>query len=296
MPLFLFIVVKVQNILNILQGIAPLDLAQSWDNVGLLVGSPDGRVTSILLALDPTTALIAEAERCNAELVITHHPAIFHPLKSLRSDRPAERVIHAAVQAGIHLVGCHTNLDAAYGGVNDVLAQLLNLEETVPLLPETGGGDCNGKKTGLGRIGMLPEPVSSESFLEQLFAVLSPPWLLEAGSRPEKVRRVAVCGGSCSDISATALAAGADVFITSEVKHDVARWAEEAGLWLIDGGHFATEYPAMEGLRQLLVERLKASDKAVQVQCARQDPPLRLATKKVVEEHGRSCLGIREKE
>ncbi|WLE96709.1 MAG: Nif3-like dinuclear metal center hexameric protein [Candidatus Electrothrix communis] len=280
MPLFLFIVVKVQNILNILQGIAPLDLAQSWDNVGLLVGSPDGRVTSILLALDPATALIAEAEQCNAELIITHHPAIFHPLKSLRSDRPSEKFLHAAVQTGIHVIGCHTNLDAAYGGVNDVLAQLLNLQETVPLLPD--GGECSGKKTGLGRIGVLTEPVSSESFLEQLSAVLSPPWLLEAGSRPEQVSRVAVCGGSCSDISATALAAGADVFITSEVKHDVARWAEEAGFWLIDGGHFATEYPAMEGLRQLLVERLEASAMAVQVQCARQEPPLRLAV-------GKSC-------
>ena len=178
MPLFLFIVVKVQNILDILQEIAPLDLAQSWDNVGLLVGSPDGRVTSILLALDPTTALIAEAKRCNAELVITHHPAIFHPLKSLRSDRPSEKFLHAAVQAGIHLIGCHTNLDAAYGGVNDVLAQLLNLKETAPLLPD--GGECSGKKTGLGRIGMLTEPVSAESFLEQLSTVLSPPWLLEA--------------------------------------------------------------------------------------------------------------------
>ncbi|MCI5132337.1 MAG: hypothetical protein D3904_12665, partial [Candidatus Electrothrix sp. EH2] len=74
MPLFLFIVVKIQNILDILQEIAPFDLAQSWDNVGLLVGSPNGRVTSILLALDPTGPLIAEAERCNAELIITPPP------------------------------------------------------------------------------------------------------------------------------------------------------------------------------------------------------------------------------
>jgi dinuclear metal center YbgI/SA1388 family protein len=278
-PLFLFIVVKVQNILNILQGIAPLDLAQSWDNVGLLVGSPDGRVSSILLALDPTTALIAEAEHCNAELIITHHPALFHPLKSLRSDRPSEKFLYAAVRTGIHVIGCHTNLDAAYGGVNDVLAQLLNLEETVPLLPD--GGECSGKKTGLGRVGVLTEPVSSESFLERLYTVLSPPWLLEAGARPETVKKVAVCGGSCSDISATALEAGADVFITSEVKHDVARWAEEAGFWLIDGGHFATEYPAMEGLRQLLVERLKTSGMVVQVQCVQQEPPLRLVAGKI---------------
>lgn len=278
MPLFLFVVVKVQNILNILQEIAPVELAQSWDNVGLLVGSPNGRVNSILLALDPTSPLIAEAERCNAELIITHHPAIFHPLKTLRLDRPTERFLHAAVQAGIHVIGCHTNLDAASGGVNDVLVQLLNLQDAVPLVPESG--ECDGVKTGLGRIGMLEEPISSASFLDQLCEALSPPWLLEAGLRPDMVSTVAVCGGSCSDISATALAEGADVFITSEIKHDVARWAEEAGLWLIDGGHFATEYPAMEGLRQLLVEGLEASGMEVQVQCARQEPPLRLAAGK----------------
>jgi dinuclear metal center YbgI/SA1388 family protein len=277
-PLFLFIVVKVQNIFDILQEIAPLDLAQSWDNVGLLVGDPEGQVTSILLALDPTTALLAEAEQCDAELIITHHPALFRPLKSLRSDRPIERILCAAVQAGIHIIGCHTNLDATCGGVNDVLAQLLALQDTVPLLPDSTEG-C-GPKTGLGRIGMLAKPVASEVFLEQLGRALSPPWLLEAGPRPEKVQKVAVCGGSCSDISATALKAGADVFITSEVKHDIARWAEEAGLWLIDGGHFATEYPAMEGLRDMLIERLDALGLEVSVRCAYQEPPLRLVAGK----------------
>ncbi|WP_446011354.1 Nif3-like dinuclear metal center hexameric protein [Candidatus Electrothrix sp.] len=278
MPLFLFIVVKVQNIFDILQEIAPLDLAQSWDNVGLLVGTPEGQVSSILLALDPTTALLAEAEQCNAELIITHHPALFRPLKSLRSDRPTEKFLFAAVQAGLHVIGCHTNLDAACGGVNDVLAQLLALQDAVPLLPDTTEG-C-GQKTGLGRIGMLSAPLTPECFLEQLDRAISPPWLLEAGPRPDKIHKVAVCGGSCSDVSATALRGGADVFITSEVKHDIARWAEEAGFWLIDAGHFATEYPAMKGLRDVLVKRLDASGLEVSVRCAYQEPPLRLAAGK----------------
>lgn len=278
MPLFLFIVVKVQSILDILQEIAPLDLAQSWDNVGLLVGNPAGQVSSILLALDPTTALLAQAEQCNAELIITHHPALFRPLKSLRSDCPTEKFLFAAVQAGIHVIGCHTNLDAACGGVNDVLAQLLDLQKTVPLLPDRRADsteDC-GQKTGLGRIGILAEPVLPEIFLQQLERAISPPWLLEAGPRPNTVGKVAVCGGSCSDVSVKALEAGADVFLTSEVKHDIARWAEEAGLWLLDGGHFATEYPAMEGLRQLFVARFEMSAMDVQVQCVQQEPPLRL--------------------
>ena len=281
MPLFLCIVVTVQNIIDILEEIAPCDLARSWDNVGLLVGNPEGQVTSILLALDPTTTLLSETEQCNAELIITHHPALFRPLKNLRSDNPTEKFLFAAVQSGIHVIGCHTNFDAACGGVNDVLAQLFNLQEAVPLLPDSAEG-C-GQKTGLGRIGMLPEPVAPERFLEQLDAALAPPWLLEAGPRPAQVQKVAVCGGSCSDVAGTAFEAGADVFITSEVKHDIARWAEEAGLWLIDGGHFATEYPAMKGLRDLLVTRLEAAGMTVQVQCVRQQPPLRLAAGNVAQ-------------
>jgi dinuclear metal center YbgI/SA1388 family protein len=270
-------VVKVQDILNIIQDVAPNSLAQAWDNVGLLVGSPDDRVTSVLLALDPAVSLIAEARNCGAELIITHHPAIFHPLKSLRADQPVGRFIFSAVQAGINVIGCHTNLDSTCGGVNDVLAQLLEVADTVPLLADKS--DSCERRCGTGRIGALKEPVSPDVFLADIYKALAPPWLLEAGPRPERVARVAVCGGSCSDLSETALSAGADVFITSEVKHDVARWAEEAGLWLIDGGHFATENPAMEGLRQLLSDRLRESGLDVRLRLGHQESPLRLAAR-----------------
>jgi dinuclear metal center YbgI/SA1388 family protein len=277
-PLFLCIVVKNQDLLNILQDIAPDGLAETWDNVGLLVGSPDDRVSSVLLALDPLVPLIAEAKRCGAELIVTHHPAIFRPLKSLRTDRPDGRFLAAAVRAGINVVGCHTNLDAACGGVNDVLADLLGLQNTTPLLPDRS--ESCAAPCGLGRIGILPEPVLPEEFLAKVHAALSPPWLLEAGPRPEHVAKVAVCGGSCSDISETALTAGADVFLTAEIKHNIACWAEEAGLWLIDGGHFATEYPAVQGLARLLSDRLQQAGMDVEVHCACQKPPLRLAGKR----------------
>lgn len=264
----------VQDLLNILNDIAADDLAETWDNVGLLIGSPDHRISAVLLALDPTIELIDQAQNHGAELVITHHPAIFHPLKSLRIDQPVGNFISSALQAGISVISCHTNLDSTQGGVSDVLAQTLGLVNTEPLVAVN---NCNNA-CGLGRIGNLETAVTPDTFIAGMYSALSPPWLLEAGPRPELVSRVAVCGGSCSDLSETALQAGADVFITAEVKHAAARWAEEAGLWLIDGGHFATENPAMPALQQLLANKLKQADMAVQIHSVRQDPPLKLIT------------------
>jgi dinuclear metal center YbgI/SA1388 family protein len=265
-------VATVQDLLNILQDIAADSLAETWDNVGLLIGSPDNRVSSILLGLDPTTDLLAQADECRAELIITHHPAIFHPLKSLRTDRPPGNFIYSALQKDINIIACHTNLDAASGGVSDVLVQAMGVVHAKPLVP---GKDVD-TGCGLGRIGDLEKPVEADHFVTVIRNALSPPWLLEAGPRPDLVSRVAVCGGSCADFAETAMQAGADVFLTAEIKHSVARWAEEAGLWLIDGGHFATENPAIAALRSLLADRIEQTNPGIRVHTARQEPPLKL--------------------
>ncbi len=258
----------VQTILSILEQIAPHLLASEWDNVGLLIGSASSKVSGILLALDPTISLIAEAQAVDANLIITHHPAIFQPLKHLRTDQPS--FVAAALRAGINVIGCHTNFDATCEGVSDVLAQALGLTGISPLLAQEQGSRC-----GLGRIGFLPEPLAPEDFLSRLSQAIAVPWLLEAGPRPAVIAKAAVCGGSCADLAETALAAGADVFLTSEIKHHVARWAEEAGLWLLDGGHFATENPAMRRLGQLLAEKIQ-TDLRLKIHLARQKTPLKL--------------------
>lgn len=264
----------VQDLLNIISNIAPEHLAESWDNVGLLIGSPQNQVSSLLLALDPDCAVLEQAQALGCELIITHHPAIFHPLKALRTDRPAGRFIQKALRSGISIIACHTNLDSTPGGVSDALAQLLTLESVTPLVASNA---CD-TTCGLGRIGNLPGPLSAEDFIAAINSALAPPWLLEAGSRPKAVNRVAVCGGSCSDFAETALAAGAEVFLTSEVKHSTARWAEEAGLWLLDGGHFATEQPVITVLQKLLADELVKTHLKSEIFVARQQPPLRLIT------------------
>jgi putative NIF3 family GTP cyclohydrolase 1 type 2 len=153
--------------------------------------------------------------------------------------------------------------------VNDALAQELGLCNTTPLCAHEKDMQC-----GMGRIGELPTPLAPNALVQQVRAFC--PWLLEAGPRPRTVARVALCGGSGSDLAEMALTAGADVFLTAEIRHHTARWAEEAGLWLLDGGHFATEYGAMRRLCQQLAEQMQRAGLDVPIRLARQESPLHL--------------------
>ena len=277
MPLFRYKITHVPTVrdfLTILQQIAPENLAEEWDNVGLLVGDPRQRVRRVLLALDPTSALIDQAAAGQFDLVVTHHPVIFRPLKTVRTDTPTGRFIAAALRGRMSVIACHTNLDAVQSGVSDHLAQSLGLTGIRPLVPSRE--ECD-PSCGLGRIGTLFEPVSAPAFLDRLRQACSPPWILEAGTRPEQVAMAAVCGGSCSDLAETALHQGADVFVTAEVKHSVARWAADAGLWLLDAGHFATEQSAMLIFRDMLLQHIAAHSLDITVDVAIQQPPLNLA-------------------
>ena len=263
----------VQDILDILEQIAPSTLAESWDNTGLLVGDPEAEVKSLLLALDPVASLFQETTSRGANVIITHHPALFRPLHALRTDRPVGSFIAQAIRNNIHVIGCHTNLDATIGGVSDVLARGMKLKETRPLIAGKSDGAAG---CGLGRIGNCAGPMPPEQCIQLLRQTCHPPWLLEAGPRPAQVARIAVCGGSCSEFAETALEAGADLFITAEVKHSIARWAEEAGLWIIDGGHFATEHLVVEPFRQQLLLELEKRHMKTRVHTVNQQPPLTL--------------------
>lgn len=267
LPMALFI----QDILDILQQIAPVELAESWDNVGLLTGNPTARARSVLVALDPVSSLFKEAESKNANVIVTHHPALFHPLKTLRTDRPTGSFLTGAIQRDIHVIGCHTNLDATVGGVSDILAERMGLKDVSPLIVAENTEGCS---SGLGRIGACAQPMSPKQCVVQLKRACEAPWLLEAGPRPERVKKIAVCGGSCSEFAETAMLSGADLYITAEVKHSIARWAEEAGFWIIDGGHFATEQPAIPPLQERLQRELEKRNVENKVYAVRQRPPL----------------------
>lgn len=234
----------VQDLLAVLAEIAPPRLAETWDNVGLQVGEPGLEVSGVLVALDASAAVMAEAARHGCNVLVTHHPLIFEPLRAVRTDQLVGRLVARALLGEMAVVSCHTNLDKVRGGVGDVLAARLGLEESRPLTgPWLQGGD-----PGFGRIGRLGSPAPFASFMAMLLAALDLTTVRVAGVVPASVSAVAVCGGSGAELAPAAQAAGAEVFITGEVKHSVARWAEDAGFCVIDAGHFATENPVVPAL------------------------------------------------
>jgi dinuclear metal center YbgI/SA1388 family protein len=234
------------TLLSILDTIAPFAMAEPWDNVGLMVGDPDRQVSGILIGLDPTEALLHEALARNLNTILTHHPLIFHPLKTVPNNTPMGRILKTALGHNLSLIACHTNLDLVAAGVSNALAEKLGLRDTEPLAA------APGQSPGFGKIGTLPAPLPSEQFLHLLLTALAAPGLQLAGVLPETIHRVALCGGSGSDLAETARRMGAQVYITGEVKHSVARWAEGAGFCVIDAGHYPTENLIVPVLAEML--------------------------------------------
>ena len=263
----------VKELLKTLDGIAAFGLAEQWDNVGLMLGEPNKSIRSILVALDPTEDVLAEAQEIGADCIITHHPLIFHALKAIYTDQPMGRFLRRALENEITVIGCHTNLDQAAGGVNDVLADSLGLQDSRPIIPAKNDTDA-AAETGFGRIGKLAEPVLQKVFIERLCAFLNLSVLRVAGLLPEEITTVAVCGGSGSDLAEAAYAGGAQVYVTGEVKHSTARWAEAVGFCIIDAGHFSTENPVVASLVKVLQDVFVKEDLDIPVKSsAKQQNP-----------------------
>ena len=242
----------VADILKYIESIAPAYMAESWDNVGLLCGRKEKPVTKILVALDPFNTVIQEAIDLGADLIVTHHPLIFRDkLMAINEDTPTGESLLTLMENGIAAINAHTNLDLAPGGVNDILAATLGLQNVTILNPE--GVNEAGEPYGLLRSGTVEEqPLSS--FLTRVKQALGCQALRYVnGGKP--VSRVAVGGGSCADGMYEVAAAGCDTFVTADVKYNQFRSAFELGLNLIDAGHLHTENPTMP----ILAEKLRAA-------------------------------------
>jgi dinuclear metal center YbgI/SA1388 family protein len=238
---------SVQEIFETLSSWAPLELQMDFDNSGFLVGRKDKPVRRALLALDITEEVIREALELGAELIISHHPLIFHPLKSLTGEGPGWKTLLLA-ENGLAAICMHTNLDIAEGGVNDVLIRLLGAEPEGPL-----------DSTGCGRVGTLPEPLPLRDFLQLCKERLRVNGLRYVdGGKP--VRRLGVLGGAGGDEFRDALEKGCDTYVTADVKYHVFLDAAEEGLNLIDADHFCTENPVIPVLARRLREAFPQVD------------------------------------
>jgi dinuclear metal center YbgI/SA1388 family protein len=263
--------IKLKDILAYVGQFAPWELAEPWDNVGLMVGNPDQEATGVLIALDPTRQVIEEAILKKANIILTHHPLIFHPLKSINTATPIGQFLKKALAHDIAVVSCHTNLDIISDGVSDALARVLYLHNTRPLTL-TG----NRPDQGFGKVGNLPKPMQGGAFIHFVAQRLQLEAMMIAGPLPATVSTIAVCGGSGSDLAEAALQGGADVYITAELKHSVARWAEDNGLCVIDAGHFATENIVIPSLLARMTAFFAENNNPAPVMASqRQNSPLR---------------------
>ncbi len=239
----------VNDILNYIETLAPRSLKMDWDNVGLNCGSRTAPVNKILVALDPFEHVCREAVEWGADLLVTHHPLIFKPWPTVTDDAAISRGLMELVRHDISHICAHTNLDCAEGGVNDVLAATLGLENVEPL----------GAYGGMMRCGYVPEQ-SLAQFLGFVKERLGCDGLRYCdGGKP--VRKVAVGGGSCSDGLYDTILAGCDTFVTSDVRYNGFWDAQEQGLTLIDAGHFPTENPMVA----VLAAKLQAQFPEIQV-------------------------------
>ncbi len=235
---------QIYEITNVIEQYAPTELASSYDNVGLILGDKNAHVSTVLLTLDIDLEVAMEAKALGAELIISHHPLIFHPLKKITSDTPEGKCLLFLAENKIAVYAAHTNLDSALGGLNDLAAQFLQLENTLPL--ETNEGP------GIGRIGNLPKQVTVEEFASEIRHLYRLPFIRYIGEGQTKVSKVALCTGSGGDLALIAKEKRADVYITGDIKYSVAREAAAAGLAVIELGHYESEYIVVDLLEKII--------------------------------------------
>ena len=269
----------VGNVVALVEAAAPPGLAASWDSNGLICGDPAESVRSILLAVDPVAAVVDEAIDAGVDMVITHHPLYLRGTEHVAATDPKGRTVHRLIRAGIALLNAHTSLDAAHGGVADALAERVGLASTVPLEPDPTSPD-----QGIGRIGALPQPVTLRRLADDVASALpdSAPGLLVGGDLDAVVERVAVSGGAGDSLLQRARQAGADVFLTADLRHHPAsEHLEDGRPYLLCGTHWATEWVGLEPLARRLTEGAHVCGASLSVQVSRivTDPwALRLPT------------------
>ncbi len=347
---------KCQTVISFIEKHFPKRLAEEWDNVGLQVGDPRSEVTGILVTLDVNSGTAAEAAARGANLIVSHHPLIYKPLKNLRSDLAHGSMLSGLIKNDLSVYCAHTNMDSAREGVNQVLAQLLGLQDLEVLNPDKTGilykivvyiprgyedtvreamsgagagwignySDCTfsvqgtgtfkaaegadpfigqvgtlekaeesrmetvtreedlhrvikamvkahpyeevaydvfrlenpGEKLGLGRVGRLREAVRFAELLDCIKKNLNIPTLRYGGDLEMMVRKIAVCGGSGASLMHKAVFAGAEVFVTGDLKYHEAQEIMAQKMAFVDAGHFATEFPVVDRVAVLLRDGL----------------------------------------
>jgi dinuclear metal center YbgI/SA1388 family protein len=240
--------VRVADLVQLLEQRYPPAWAEDWDRVGLVLGEPEAEVRRVLLAVDCDPATATQAIEVGAELMVTHHPLLLRGVSSVAPTTYKGRIVHRLIRGGVALFTAHTNGDVANPGVSDALAARLGLVDTRPLV-ETGEG------RGHGRIGRLPAPVDLATLTRTAAQALpkTSAGVRAAGELDRTVELVAVCGGAGDAFLADAVRAGADAYLTADLRHHPAsEHLAGDGPALIDAAHWATERPWLDDVAAYL--------------------------------------------
>jgi dinuclear metal center YbgI/SA1388 family protein len=233
--------VKVKELYERLSQIIPESLSESWDNDGLMCSADmTSEVNNVLITLDVTEEIVDYAIERNFDLIISHHPLIFNPIKRVSEDMHVSRKIIKLITNNVSVFSFHTRLDKVSGGVNDILANILGLTELTPF----GEGD-------MGRIGILSEDYDLEQFADVVKMSIGADFVRIADAY-NPVKRVALVGGDGKSFVRDAIEAGADTYLSGRISYNVMEEASEMGINLIEAGHYFTEFPVTSYLSKLV--------------------------------------------
>lgn len=237
-----------QDIINIIESVAPLSYQEAWDNSGLQVGDRNAEVHEALLTVDVTESVVDEAISLGCDLIISHHPLIFRGLKQLTGATPQERCVMKALRHNIAIYSAHTSMDSYLHGVSGRIAEKLGIRDYRILIPSVSHAEA-----GLGVIGDLPQPMDNEEFVAFVARVFATPntslrWV--EGSC-KQVRKVAICGGAGAEFVEQAIAQGADAFVSADLKYHELQNAYQR-ITVVDMDHWVSEHFTREIFEQLL--------------------------------------------
>ena len=241
---------KVREVAGAIEEFAPLGLQESYDNSGLNVGSPDAEVSGVLICVDVTDEVVDEALAVGANLVVSHHPLLCHPLRRMVGSDPAQRIAARCMIAGISLYAAHTNLDSADGGMSHALGCRLGLRDMRLLCPHAPGGH-----TGYGVVGELAEAVPILRFLTEVKRSLRCGAIRYSPLCRNTVSRVALSTGAGASLIEAAAGAKADVYLSADFKYNDF-FGPDGRLVVADVGHFESEYCAIDLLYDIITKKI----------------------------------------
>ena len=237
-----------QNIINIIESVAPLSYQEDWDNSGLQVGDRNAEIKEALLTIDVTESVVNEAISMGCNLIISHHPLLFRGLKHLTGSTPQERCVEEAIRHNVAIYSAHTSMDSYLHGVSGRMADKLGVQQYDFLIPSTS---C--PNAGLGVIGELSRPMDNEAFVAHVAKVFSTPSsALRWVEGPKKqIRKVALCGGAGSEFIEQAIAQGADAYVSADFKYHELQTAYQR-ITVVDMDHWVSEHFTREIFKDLL--------------------------------------------